>query len=74
VPLRVRLELPHPLNRFIDLTGRHLSLLRETMRDDGRKLFVEKVEDSVVDALKPDPKLINPVTQNIRLGPPKLMA
>jgi hypothetical protein len=69
VPIRVRFESPHPLNRIIDLTRRHLSLFRETMRDDGRELFVDKLEDPVVHALQPDPKLINPATQKIRLRP-----
>lgn len=44
------------------------------MRHHRRHCSVEEVQNSVVNPLKADPELVNPVAQKVGLGPPQFMA
>jgi hypothetical protein len=62
------------LNGAVNLLRRDDPLFDQPMRDHRRPCSMEKVQNSMVNALKADPKFINPIAQKIGLGPPQFVA
>lgn len=62
------------LKGAVDLLRRNDPLLDQPMRDHCRHCSVEEIQDSVVNALKADPELVNPIAQKVGLGPSQFVA
>jgi hypothetical protein len=67
---RVDFEPLHALNGAVNLLRRDGPLFDQAMRDHRRDCSVEEVQDSVVNALKADPELVNPIAQKVGFGSP----
>ena len=65
----IALEQGLPPRRTVDLFGRHRSLLREAVREDGRDPPVEEVEHPIIDAAEAHPQLVDAVAEQVGLRP-----
>ena len=59
---------------MIDLRRRDYALFHKAMRDHRRDRPVEEVQDPVVNSAKAEAQFVNPVSQEVRLGPTQLVA
>jgi hypothetical protein len=71
---RVGFEPLLALNGLVDLAGRDDSLFLQSMRNHDSVPTVEEVEDSIVEPLETDPKLVDPIAQEVRFRSSQLMA
>jgi hypothetical protein len=69
----VDFEPPLALNGAVNFLRRDDTLFDQPMRYHCRPCSVKEVQNSVVNPLKADPKLINPVAQKVGLGPPQFV-
>jgi hypothetical protein len=74
VTFRVGLESSLAFRGPVDLARRNDSLLHQSMRDHDGFAPMEEVEDSVVESLEVDPKLIDTIAQEIRFRSSQFMA
>ena len=72
--LRVRFEPLLPFNRAVDLSWGDRPLFDKPMRDDRRGRPVEEIQNPVMNSLKADAEFINPVLQEVGLGPPQFVS
>ena len=74
VLFRVLLEFPSVLHGPVDFLGRHSPLFDKAVGKDDSGILMKEVKHPVVYPLKPHPKLINPIPEEVGLGPPEFVA